>query len=376
MSSSITELLNQLTITESSLVPESKLSTEELALKSQWETLTPERLQESLNSLNDSLRTKTYIVGNKPTITDITVFKAVFELACKITSFEDIAKSRHILRWIDLIQNTLITNLQNDDKLKINFELELPKEIKEKKKKEEAKKDDLNKKIEIKKQQNVAKKEESIKKANSKPMDEESLRLAKEAKEQKKLAKAKAKAESDAKLAQSQQPPNPSMIDFRVGFIEKAIKHPDADSLYVSTIQMGDSEGPRTVCSGLVKHFELQEMQERYVIVIANLKPVTMRGIKSSAMVLCASNAEDKVEFVNPPIGSKPGDKIFFEGYDGEPEKVLNPKKKIWETCQPNFSTNESFEVIYKQEGKPDAKLINKDGQLCKNSTIVNASVR
>ena len=53
-----------------------------------------------------------------------------------------------------------------------------------------------------------------------------------------------------------------------------------------------------------------------------------MRGIPSHAMVMCASN-DEKVEFVDPPAGSQPGDRIFFEGHEGTPEAVLNPKKKV-----------------------------------------------
>jgi len=41
------------------------------------------------------------------------------------------------------------------------------------------------------------------------------------------------------------------------------------------------------------------------------------------------------VEPLNPSEGSKPGDKVFVEGYkQGEPDKILNPKKKIWEQLQ------------------------------------------
>lgn len=43
------------------------------------------------------------------------------------------------------------------------------------------------------------------------------------------------------------------------------------------------------------------------------------------------------VEPLQPFEGSKPGDKVFVEGYEqGEPDKVLNPKKKIWEQLQVN----------------------------------------
>ncbi|CAI8493655.1 unnamed protein product [Hanseniaspora opuntiae] len=118
-------------------------------------------------------------------------------------------------------------------------------------------------------------------------------------------------------------------------------------------------------------------MQKRYVVTVCNLKPVNMRGIKSCAMVLCANNADDgKVEFVNPPAGSKPGDKVFFEGYgDEEPLAVLNPKKKIWEAFQPNFSSNENKEIIFKDEDGVK-KLVNKKGEVFTVETLVNACVR
>lgn len=49
-------------------------------------------------------------------------------------------------------------------------------------------------------------------------------------------------------------------LDIRVGLITKAQKHPDADSLYVEEIDVGESQ-PRTVVSGLVKYIPLEEMQ-------------------------------------------------------------------------------------------------------------------
>jgi len=45
-----------------------------------------------------------------------------------------------------------------------------------------------------------------------------------------------------------------------VGLIRKAEKHPDADSLYVEEIDVGEG-APRTVVSGLVKFIPLEEMQ-------------------------------------------------------------------------------------------------------------------
>lgn len=75
------------------------------------------------------------------------------------------------------------------------------------------------------------------------------------------------------------------------------------------------------------------------LITVCNLKPASMRGVKSFAMVLCASAREGKdggVEFVNPPAGSLPGDRVYFEGFEDKVAlELLNPKRKIFETVQP-----------------------------------------
>lgn len=203
-------------------------------------------------------------------------------------------------------------------------------------------------------------------------------------------------------------PLSPALIDLRVGHIVRAIRHPNADSLYVSTIAMGDPEGTehtqvdeetgkvvRTVCSGLNGLVPLEEMQDRKVVVVANLKPVNMRSIKSAAMVLAASpqaeegadpHAADRVvELVNPPEGAEAGDPVFFEGWPyGEgrgPEKQLNPKKKQWEAIQPGFYTTEDLVVAFdasKTEvaGEDKGNLVVEGRGKCTVKTLKGAVVR
>lgn len=50
-----------------------------------------------------------------------------------------------------------------------------------------------------------------------------------------------------------------SRLDMRVGRIITAEKHPDADSLYVEQVDVGEAS-PRTVVSGLVKHIPLDQV--------------------------------------------------------------------------------------------------------------------
>ncbi|XP_042410193.1 probable methionine--tRNA ligase [Zingiber officinale] len=134
-----------------------------------------------------------------------------------------------------------------------------------------------------------------------------------------------------------------SRLDIPVGLIKKVQRHPDADSFYVEEIDVGE-ESPRTVVSGLVKYIPLEEMQNRKVCVLCNLKPATMRGIKSQAMVLAASNDDHtKVELVDPPSSAKVGERVTFLGYSGEPNSVLNAKSKVWEKLQVDLQSNKEW---------------------------------
>jgi len=137
-----------------------------------------------------------------------------------------------------------------------------------------------------------------------------------------------------------------SKLDMRVGLIVECEKHPDADALYVEKIDLGEGK-PRTIISGLVKFVPIEEMRNRLVVVLTNLKPAKMRGIMSEGMVMCASSPE-KVEILAPPAGSSPGDVVEVDGYPRNPEAVLNPKKKIFETVQPFLKTNDKLEATYK----------------------------
>ncbi|GMH39956.1 hypothetical protein BSKO_07860 [Bryopsis sp. KO-2023] len=139
-----------------------------------------------------------------------------------------------------------------------------------------------------------------------------------------------------------------SRLDLRVGHINKAWRHPDADSLYVEEVDVGE-EQPRTVVSGLVKFIPEDQMQNRRVVLVCNLKPVNMRGIKSHAMVLAATSTDGTtVELVEPPEGVALGEPVTVAGFEGEPDAVLNPKKKVFETVQPDLATNGERVACYK----------------------------
>jgi methionine--tRNA ligase beta chain len=106
---------------------------------------------------------------------------------------------------------------------------------------------------------------------------------------------AKGKAAPAAPAIASRQPTaDVSRLDLRVGLITKAAKHPNADSLYIEDINCGEGT-PRVVVSGLVHHIPEPEMQQRLVVIVANLKPANLKSVKSHAMVLAATGPDGKV---------------------------------------------------------------------------------
>ncbi|KAJ6832096.1 putative aminoacyl tRNA synthase complex-interacting multifunctional protein 1 [Iris pallida] len=141
-------------------------------------------------------------------------------------------------------------------------------------------------------------------------------------------------------------------LDMRVGRVLKAWRHPEADSLYVEEVDVGEAE-PRTICSGLVNYIPLEHLQDRKVIVLANLKPRNMRGIKSNGMLMAASDASHEVvELLLPPEGSAPGERIWF-GEEEEKDKQADAaspnqvqKKKIWEFVQPHLKTTDACVAV------------------------------
>lgn len=159
----------------------------------------------------------------------------------------------------------------------------------------------------------------------------------------------KEKKAQPAKAAEPEKPVDVSRLLMKVGKIIDCKKHPDADALYLEQIECGEDK-PRTVISGLVKHVPLEEMQNRMVVILCNLKPAKMRGIVSEAMVMCASTPE-KVEILAPPAGAVPGDLVRVPGFEGTPDELIKPTSKkavsVFEQVAPGLKTNANCQATF-----------------------------
>ena len=382
----------------------------------QWQT-TISRLSDEaarpalLATLNSHLATRTTLLGALPSVADVELYKALSPAIASWTPEERTGKEGHpnLVRHMDFVQGSDLFGLgiSEADRVKVDKDEVLfvkpPVDAKAEKER-------------IKKEKAAAAAAAAVGGAQTTLPDrsgnakgpKEGAAAGGEGGQKTQKKEKKEKAPKPQKAPAPTAPLSPSLIDLRVGHILKAIKHPEADSLFVSTIAMGDKPGTddteevdgvvcRTVCSGLNGLIPLEEMQGRYVVVVCNLKPVKMRGVKSCAMVLAASprlkegevdNHAGPVELVTPPEGSKAGERVWFEGWTGEPEGILNPKKKVWETIQPGFTITDAMEAAFdagavkelSKEGEEPktglGKLVTVSGGVCTVKTLAGGIVR
>ncbi len=92
-------------------------------------------------------------------------------------------------------------------------------------------------------------------------------------------------------------------LDLRVAEVLSVEKHPKADKLLVLQLQAGPEK--RQVVSGIAQHYEPSALVGQKVILVANLKPVQLRGVLSQGMILAASNDVGlKIASVDMPSGT------------------------------------------------------------------------
>jgi methionyl-tRNA synthetase len=137
---------------------------------------------------------------------------------------------------------------------------------------------------------------------------------------------------ADKGAGKKQKSPTPDIDPFAklrivVGRIEDVQDHPDAEALYVFRVRMapGDEGEHRTICAGLRNHVDADDLRDRKVLVLANLKPAKLRGIDSQGMVLASDRKDGGVVPVDPG-NAEVGEEIRVEGIEPQPKTKLSSK--------------------------------------------------
>lgn len=148
--------------------------------------------------------------------------------------------------------------------------------------------------------------------------------------------------------------PDISQMDIRVGKIIEVWNHPEAEKLFCEKVDIGGGD-IRGIVSGVRGIIPIEEMKDRMVVVLTNLKPRTMKGFESQGMVLMGDDGEGKVvDILTPPEGSVPGDLVEFPGHARTPPAVLgkkgteDPKKDPFGNVSPHLKITPEGIPVYK----------------------------
>lgn len=91
-------------------------------------------------------------------------------------------------------------------------------------------------------------------------------------------------------------------VELKVGQILEVERIEKADKLYKLTVDLGTEK--RTIVSGLVKYYTPEQLLNKQVVIVANLKPVKLRGVESQGMLLAAGDDVVKLLTLDSNEGS------------------------------------------------------------------------
>ena len=98
-------------------------------------------------------------------------------------------------------------------------------------------------------------------------------------------------------------------LDIRVATVLDCVKVPKADKLLQFTLDDGSGQ-PRTIVSGIAKHYAPESLIGRQVCFIANFPPRKLKGIESQGMILSAENFDGTLSLITTEHEVKPGSEV------------------------------------------------------------------
>ena len=95
-------------------------------------------------------------------------------------------------------------------------------------------------------------------------------------------------------------------IDLRVARVKDVQIVEDADKLIKLDLDLGEF-GSRTVFAGIKKAYSPEDLKDKLIVCVNNLKPREMRFGTSEGMILAAGDDDIGIFIISPDIGAKPG---------------------------------------------------------------------
>jgi methionine--tRNA ligase beta chain len=157
---------------------------------------------------------------------------------------------------------------------------------------------------------------------------------------------------------------NFSKLDLRVAKVLDVKDHPNADNLYLIKIDLGKL-GKRVIVAGMKKHYTIEEIRDKNIVVLVNLKPAKIRGKKSNGMLLAATDSKGFCSLLDPGE-STPGTDIFIKDISKQPVQELefDDFKKI------NMIIDENQKAVY--NGKI---LLSEKGEVKSDKLVIKGAI-
>ena len=112
-----------------------------------------------------------------------------------------------------------------------------------------------------------------------------------------------------------------SKVDLRVAKVLDVKDHPQAEKLYMLHLDLGKM-GKRVIVAGMKPYYSVEEIKDKKIVIVSNLKPANIRGVKSNGMLLAAEDKKGVVSLLDP-ADSEPGSEVIIDGIEKVPSKVL-----------------------------------------------------
>ncbi|MDR1411759.1 MAG: methionine--tRNA ligase [Spirochaetaceae bacterium] len=159
-------------------------------------------------------------------------------------------------------------------------------------------------------------------------------------------------------------------LDLRAAQIVKIERHPNAEKLYIETLDIAGEE--RVIVSGLVPYYREDELLNKKIIVAYNLKPAKLRGVESRGMLLAAETKKEDGSLVVEVLdaGDAPsGTRVVLEG-SGEGAAGEAPPGEI----TPDVFFSVPLEV-HDRVVVSDGKALTLDGRPVRTLLVENGGV-
>ena len=157
-------------------------------------------------------------------------------------------------------------------------------------------------------------------------------------------------------------------VILKVSKIVECERHPEGEKLYILKLDCGEPE-LRTIVSSIVPYYKREELMNRNIVLVSNLKPANFRGVKSYGMLLAAADKDDDSHSTCEVIFADdfaPGTVLEYEGQP-ETEKITTYLKADHFFALPMKTIDGKVTI--------DGKAIGKDGKLLKVEKYINGNV-